>query len=121
MRNPKEPLVLWGFFRQDLQDLQDYGGAGESSTYVSGEMLSPPSAYFCTVYTPRLLNNLLVRKAVSSWYNVSMELRLDENGCPLDRTLLIGRAFVHFKGKRYQLLVPGDEEGEVRRHGKRLG
>ena len=23
MRNPKEPLVLWGFFRQDLQD---YGG-----------------------------------------------------------------------------------------------
>lgn len=89
--------------------------------YVSGEMLSPPSAYFSTVYTPRLLNNLLVRKAASSWYNVSMELRLDENVCPLYRTLLIGRAFVHFKGKRYQLLVPGDEEGEVRRHGKRSG
>ena len=50
-----------------------------------------------------------------------MNVELDENGCPRDRDVLIGREFVHFKGKRYQLLVPGDEEGEVRRHGKRSG
>ena len=29
---------------------------------------------------------------------------LDEMGCPIDRELLIGREFVHCKGKRYQLL-----------------
>ena len=31
-------------------------------------------------------------------------IALDENGCPRDRDALIGREFVHFKGKRYQLL-----------------
>lgn len=29
---------------------------------------------------------------------------LDEMGCPIDREALIGKEFVHFKGKRYQLL-----------------
>ena len=33
-----------------------------------------------------------------------MEYRIDANGYPLDRESLIGREFVHFKGKRYQLL-----------------
>ena len=33
-----------------------------------------------------------------------MNVELDENGCPRDRDMLIGREFVHFKGKRYQLL-----------------
>ena len=31
-------------------------------------------------------------------------IELDENGWPVDREALIGREFVHFKGKRYQLL-----------------
>ena len=33
-----------------------------------------------------------------------MTVELDENGCPRDCDMLIGREFVHFKGKRYQLL-----------------
>ena len=31
-------------------------------------------------------------------------IALDEKGWPIDRDSLIGREFVHFKGKRYQLL-----------------
>ena len=31
-------------------------------------------------------------------------IALDEKGWPIDRDMLIGREFVHFKGKRYQLL-----------------
>lgn len=31
-------------------------------------------------------------------------IELDENGCPIDRESLVGKEFVHFKGKRYQLL-----------------
>ena len=31
-------------------------------------------------------------------------VELDENGWPIDREALIGKEFVHFKGKRYQLL-----------------
>lgn len=31
-------------------------------------------------------------------------IELDENGCPVNRETLIGKEFVHFKGKRYQLL-----------------
>lgn len=31
-------------------------------------------------------------------------IELDENGWPIDREALIGKEFVHFKGKRYQLL-----------------
>ena len=32
-----------------------------------------------------------------------MKIELDENGCPRDCDMLIGREFVHFKGKRYPL------------------
>lgn len=31
-------------------------------------------------------------------------IKLDENGYPVDRESLVGKEFVHFKGKRYQLL-----------------
>ena len=33
-----------------------------------------------------------------------MEIELDVNGVPVEREKLKGRSFVHFKGKRYQLV-----------------